>query len=490
MLLGCGSSSSPMGTTGAAGASGTDGAAADGASAGGSATAPTGASGARSGGAGGVTSSGGAGGGAGAGGAAGAGGGTAGAGGTARDAAAASGDAATGTLPCAVARVLAARCQGCHTTPPKFGAPRPLLTFADTRALGSDGKTPILQLMKDKIATGAMPPTSTPTGPLSPAEKTTLTMWLDAGAPSGAACTTDAGVSPSADAAPSGPAALPCTPNHEFRASGAPGAPYAVPLVDNTYRCFHFQVPFAAGEQAMAWAPILDDTRVLHHWILYATTATSPPPAGACSDPGRTFLMGWAPGGGNYVMPPDVGLELPAPGTYLSLEVHYNNKARLTDARDRSGVAVCTTKTARPKVAGVMTFGSRRITLAPGATNVAVNGDCPGLATRVLPAELHLLSSFPHMHQLGTKFTAAIVSGNASRSLVDIPRWDFNDQRGYPHDPATTVLKPGDVMKTECTYSNPTASTVRFGGATEDEMCFNFVMAYPIPQPMLRQCVL
>jgi hypothetical protein len=52
------------------------------------------------------------------------------------------------------------------------------------------------------------------------------------------------------------------------------------------------------------------------------------------------------------------------------------------------------------------------------------------------------------------------------------------------------VLKPGDVMKTECTYSNPTASTVRFGGATEDEMCFNFVMAYPIPQPMLRQCVL
>ena len=249
----------------------------------------------------------------------------------------------SGALPCEVAAVLQQRCQSCHQKPPQFGAPMPLLTWSDTQVLALGGQMPVNEMMKMKIEMGKMPPPSTPTGPLSVEEKATLMAWLNSGAPKGSqgSCVPPGGSAPVPPSRPP-PEALPCTPNHEFRASGATATdPFAVPLAGDTYRCFSFAVPFSAPEQAIAWSPIIDEARVVHHWILYGHTNNIRPVG--CGDPGRVFLMGWAPGGRNGIMPDDVGLELPNPGSWLTLEVHYNNKAGFTDARDRSGVAMCTT---------------------------------------------------------------------------------------------------------------------------------------------------
>ena len=35
-------------------------------------------------------------------------------------------------------------------------------------------------------------------------------------------------------------------------------------------------------------------------------------------------------------------------------------------------------------------------------------------------------------------------------------------------------------MRTRCTWGNPTDRAVNFGENTEDEMCFDFLMLYPI----------
>ena len=35
-------------------------------------------------------------------------------------------------------------------------------------------------------------------------------------------------------------------------------------------------------------------------------------------------------------------------------------------------------------------------------------------------------------------------------------------------------------LTTTCTYDNPDGGPVGFGEDTEDEMCFNFVLTYPI----------
>jgi hypothetical protein len=347
----------------------------------------------------------------------------------------------------------------------------------------------IWESMKSKLAKGLMPPPTTPTGPLTDAEKATLTGWLNAGAPAATdACAAPPDAGAPTGGPPTGPAALPCKPTHEFRAHGAaPADPFPVPVEMNAYRCFTFAVPFTAAEQAVAWAPIIDDARVIHHWILYGHKSTTMPTG--CGDTGRVFLMGWAPGGHNGELPSDVGLELPDPGTWLTLEIHYNNGAKIPNAVDRSGVAVCTTTTPRPQEAGVVTLGSISIAIPPDNVEHAVTSEFPGTITRLLPEPLHVLWTSPHMHVAGTSFKTEIVRGTQTIPLVDVPQWDFNSQRAYLQDPAKTLIMPGDMLRTVCTYKNGTGGPIRFGEKTENEMCFNFIAVYPITKVTLRQWI-
>jgi hypothetical protein len=81
------------------------------------------------------------------------------------------------------------------------------------------------------------------------------------------------------------------------------------------------------------------------------------------------------------------------------------------------------------------------------------------------------------------------VRGGVTMPLVDVPVWDFGNQRAYPRDPATTLILPGDDVRTTCTYRNPTTSIIRFGERTENEMCFNFLVVYPIAGVPLREWV-
>lgn len=55
-------------------------------------------------------------------------------------------------------------------------------------------------------------------------------------------------------------------------------------------------------------------------------------------------------------------------------------------------------------------------------------------------------------------------------------KFDFNAQVSYP---TPLTLRPGDRLVTTCTYQNPRDVTVTTGTASESEMCFNFVTAYP-----------
>jgi hypothetical protein len=294
-----------------------------------------------------------------------------------------------------------------------------------------------------------------------------------------------------------GPEHLPCTPTHTITAH-APGStdPYPVPAAaDNHYQCFTFASPFGPNSQATAWAPIIDDARVLHHWIIYRTS--TPQVDGAvtrCSMPNdATFVMGWAPGGANTIMPSDVGLELGGPDDYYILQLHYWNAAGHTDSTDASGVAICTAETPRAQEAGVLWLGSASIDIPPRASGHVVTNTCPSFVTNALLGPLNILSSGPHMHQLGQHFITEIhPGGDRSRAytVVEVDPWDFDTQTSYPH--SGVVLNPGDAIETRCTYDNPSASRVTFGERTEDEMCFNFLTVYPLtalPSDERRACL-
>jgi hypothetical protein len=390
-------------------------------------------------------------------------------------------------IPCDVADILAARCLECHADPPRFGASMPLVRHDDflmplPSAPGATVADGVASRLED--ATRPMPPT----GLLPPAERDVVQQWLAAGAPrnDGEVCDAPGGDDP--------PEVLPCEPSHEFRARG-PGAadePFEVPVVDDLYMCFTFRSPFGAQTQGTAWAPIVDDERVLHHWILYRTqTEQVDGGVGPCSMPSdATFLAGWAPGGGNLVMPDGVGLELAGPDEWLILQMHYNNTAGWQDAADRSGVALCTTDTPRAQTAGIVWLGTFDIDIPAGATGHQEVGNCPSAATSLLPGPLHVISSAPHMHELGRAFKTEILRGGsnaAAETLIDVPHFSFDNQQAYVHEPEVLV-QPGDALRTTCTFDNPTNAAVGFGEGTGDEMCFNFALVYPVPPSEARVC--
>lgn len=93
---------------------------------------------------------------------------------------------------CAAFEVVTAKCQRCHTDPPKFGAPVPFLSIDDFHRPygGADSKeyfqAAIEQVEGDFMPYTALndPPTSLmpPVEPLTGDEKATLLSWLKQGA--------------------------------------------------------------------------------------------------------------------------------------------------------------------------------------------------------------------------------------------------------------------------------------------------------------------
>src|SRR6185436_6774354 len=137
--------------------------------------------------------------------------------------------------------------------------------------------------------------------------------------------------------------------------------PFSVPLEDDHYECFYFQAP-TEPVQVLGFAPLIDDSRVVHHWLLYTSEDASLQDGTreTCNGihPDATLLNGWAPGGLPYGMPKGVGIQVPTgQDARFILEIHYNNVARHADARDRSGLRLCATRKPQPNLAAVHWLG-------------------------------------------------------------------------------------------------------------------------------------
>jgi len=390
----------------------------------------------------------------------------------------------TGDLPCDVQAILQEHCADCHGAEPRYGAPMGLVNLEDMMgdAITDDSRA-VWEVVLDRIHDDARP--MPPAGLMTDDERARLQAWVDDGHGITDEVCSDLPTPPVEE--PSGPEHLPCEPTHTFQAFGDEGADsaYALnPEHSNLIQCFVFDSPFTEDGQALAFAPMVDDSRVLHHWIIFGT-ASDELTAGTsfdCTDdmPGdASFIAGWAPGGGNNVLPDDIGFAVPGPGSKVLLQVHYWNVAGHADVLDQSGVAICASdEPVREHTAGVHILGALQIGIPPRSDSHSISGDC----TPILEEPVHIMSSAPHMHNLGIGFQTEIFRGgdpDAAEMLIELDQWDFNAQGSYP---TPTVVYPGDTLRTTCTYRNPSDQTVSFGERTEDEMCFNFISAYPMDQ--------
>ncbi len=408
------------------------------------------------------------------------------------------GNAAGGTaLPCDVEAVLATHCLGCHAAAAdarQFGAPMGLATWEQTQAAAAGGR-PIFEEMLVRVhdQSAPMPPPNFP----RPTEQDlkVLNDWAASGAPpSDGTCGTAPPVGQPGPGEPGpggqppppggGPPAPPpvnpppandeCVPYRFTARQTAANDKFHVPPRPEVYQCFIFTVPWQEPNQAFSFRPVLDNTKVLHHWLLYSLD--TPEADGAnyeClgAHPNAELVAGWAPGAPDYNLPGNVGLALPPPGSSMLLEIHYFNPPLAPTEMDQSGVEICASGTFRQETATVSWLGNELIVLPPRA-ETPVQGTC----TPAAQTPITILRSWPHMHTHGFHFNSTIHrAGGGVEPMLDVP-FDFNNQAAYD---TPAVINPGDRINSTCFFRNTTDQLVTFGESTLQEMCYNFVWAYP-----------
>jgi hypothetical protein len=373
------------------------------------------------------------------------------------------------SLPCDVATVLGEHCVRCHSSPPQFGAPMPLVTYADLVLPRGSSRTIDLVAARVSSDTSPMPPP--PNARLTADEIDVLHSWDAEGAPAASAsCAVDAAAPTSA--VPS----LSCTPDTSLRSSTPYVTTATSPLDD--YECFGVDIDTTEKRHVIGIAPHVDNAKIVHHILLLRgdeSYSTTPTPCGLALSLGWQLVSAWAPGTQAFELPAEAGFPVGAGTTHWIVQVHYNNALGLVGASDTSGFDLCTTDVLRPYDAGILAFGGTDI-------------DLPPLSQRALDCRYTLPSAFegavffnamPHMHKLGATLSSTVLpaSGGAAQTLVDQPSFSFAEQYLYP---TNLPVHGGDVVDTRCAWNNTTSSEVTFGEGTGDEMCFDFAAYYPL----------
>jgi hypothetical protein len=372
-------------------------------------------------------------------------------------------DSASNGLPCDVKTIIETNCATCHGSTPTFGAPMALVSALDFRAKAPSTNATVGEQTLKRISDDRLPMPPPPNERLSSADRAVLDAWIESGAPDGTcgSATGGAGGAGTGEVPEPLPDDVTCY-DLTARASAA-GDKYSVPTTPDLYQCFQYAPPWGAKKvQVVSAKPLIDNAQVLHHWNLYnSPDAVTDGTNGGCSGahPNAALIAGWAPGGQDLVLPADVGLRT-EPGGF-SLEMHYNNQLGAGQL-DASGVRVCVTEKMRPKEAAVHWLGTQNL------NKLTATGTC----TPFTQTPVTIISSSPHMHLQGRHMKTVINrKDGATEVLIDKP-FDFNTQIAYP---TPAVINPGDTLSTTCTFATPTP----FGQGTNEEMCYNFVMAYP-----------
>jgi len=357
-------------------------------------------------------------------------------------------------------------CGSCHGAAPTAGAPYTLLDYdALLRPVG--GARPVDRVAV-RLGEGTMPPPSAPT--VADDARRAIVQWASCGAQG---ITPGAGVRASAPVFRS-PAQAPAGMEHfDLKARD-----FAVaPDVTDRYQCFVFDAPVTADRFIRRFDLLLDEARVVHHIVLLRDPDRSGPAADfQCSSMPQSseYLYAWAPGQSAFEFP-DGGLRV-RPGHRFILQVHYNNGARVPDVTDSSGVRVYHT-TPQGAEYGMVAYG-------PVGFQVPARSEGSAQSGCTVRAPSRLLAGMPHMHEIGSTFTQEIVRASGAREpLISLTGWRFETQLFYDF---SKTLAAGDRITTRCGFNNTTASAVRSGSGTRDEMCFNF--AYVTPVPAFRFC--
>jgi hypothetical protein len=268
-------------------------------------------------------------------------------------------------------------------------------------------------------------------------------------------------------------------------------APYEIGANGEHYEQFYFSVPWPKDSVATSYATVVDNAKILHHWLLFSTAEkevdgfhkTVPLPTLIGASP--VLLTGWALGGPNLVAPKDVGFELPDPGSQLNVQWHFYNSTS-SPQRDASSVQICTVpKAMRPHVGAVTWLGTEDLNGSkwfggagmPAHQVSTFSSVCNPLRTGASASEpLHIIGFEPHMHRIGTRMQTEVIHKDGKLEMIFDKLFSFGNETHYYQ---SYDLLPGETLRTSCTFNNTNDFGVPFGESSDTEMCYQFVFSWP-----------
>lgn len=238
------------------------------------------------------------------------------------------------------------------------------------------------------------------------------------------------------------------------------------------YICYAFDAPVPDGStlQAIHWTVPMTGGVLWHHATLYAVTEPFPDGPAPCDGmpPGSITLHVWTPGGGDLILPDDVGLGFPSGTRRFVVELHV---LRLQDGAAASGaVKVCSRTDAVAHVGAFFGVIAPVPAIRPQTTETSST-------TCTFSANAHIWSIWPHMHRIGHAIEARLrPSGGETSILVHVEPWNFSAQRTYPLD---VDVAAGDSIESQCWWTNTTDQYVLPGLKSSDEMCNQGLVGWP-----------
>ncbi len=308
---------------------------------------------------------------------------------------------------------------------------------------------------------------------LSQQEKDTILGWAAAGAPRG-------------DGSPPAPPedkvaewVLPQTPDAVVEMADEP---YSVPAEGVVkYQYFRVDPGFTEDKWIAASEVIPGNRAVVHHVLVFSREKGSRNGPG---EAGGGFLAAYVPGLKPAVFPAGMAKLVPA-GSELVFQVHYTPVG--SEATDLTKVGfVFADPTKLDYLVETRNAVQPRLDIQPE------KADQKFQARDSVPYDdAILLACMPHMHLRGQAFRYTLQRDGESKTLLDVPHYDFNWQTGYALTESLPLQK-GDRIFCEAWFDNsvdnlanpdPTA-TVRWGDQTWNEMMIGY---YDVAVPLDEQ---
>ena len=310
-----------------------------------------------------------------------------------------------------------------------------------------------------------------------------------------------------------------------------PSAPTGVGTDD--YRCFLLDPKLAEDAFLTGLDVLPGNPAVVHHVIMFlvppeevanarATDAATPGEGWTCfggsglGGPGESldsapWIGAWAPGGGGTVHHKGFGIPLAA-GTQVIMQVHYNLLAGAEPDTSAARLRLAPGTARMKSLETVLLPAPVELPCRPGTTGRLCNrdeavkdvkarfGEGPGsqgdllhllcganpvgpVQTCARPATraMTIRAAAGHMHLLGRSISIAV----NGRKVLDIPVWDFDDQKSRPVKPVK--VKPGDTLTVTCRHDQSLRDRlpafegqreryVVWGEGTTDEMCLGILL--------------